>query len=229
MQSNARANAGEGSQNWSQNRSQNRNQNRRQKQLLWVFNTTAGEARVKIIMAPEPAPHPHLTDRLPGDGKPANAAPGLPRGNPQKTMAGTPIYMSPEVIQGDLPATSQSRHSGAADIWPLGCVILEMSTGRQPWSTLDNEWAIMYNITQGNPPQMPSEDQLSPLGIDFLQRCFARDPAKRSSVAELLLHQWIVGIRRMIVEEPETPMSATSSNSGGSGSSGPSRHNSSVF
>jgi mitogen-activated protein kinase kinase kinase len=183
----------------------------------------------KTIMAPEPAPHPHHSDRVPADGKPANVAPGLPRGNPQKTMTGTPMYMSPEVIRGDVPATSQSRHSGAADIWSLGCVILEMSTGRRPWSTLDNEWAIMYNIAQGNPPQMPAEEQLSSQGVEFLQRCFARDPAKRSSAAELLQHQWIVDIRRMVVEEPETPMSAGSNSSGGSGSSGPSRHNSSVF
>ena len=183
----------------------------------------------KTIMAPDPAPHPHHTDRVPADGKPANAAPGLPRGNPQKTMTGTPMYMSPEVIRGDLPASSQSRHSGAADIWSLGCVILEMSTGRRPWSTLDNEWAIMYNIAQGNPPQMPTDEQLSASGIDFLHRCFARDPVKRSTAAELLQHQWIVDIRRMVVEDPETPMSATSSNSGGSSSMGPSRHNSSVF
>jgi len=183
----------------------------------------------KTIMPPEPKPHPHLADRIPADGKQANAAPGLPRGNPQKTMTGTPMYMSPEVIRGDVPATSHSRHSGAADIWSLGCVILEMATGRRPWSTLDNEWAIMYNIAQGNPPQMPTGDQLSALGVDFLQRCFARDPAKRSSAAELLQHQWIIDIRRMVVEEPETPTSTISSNSTGSGSSGPSRHNSSAF
>jgi mitogen-activated protein kinase kinase kinase len=182
----------------------------------------------KTITAPEPAPHAHHADRA-ADGKAANTAPGLPRGNPQKTMTGTPMYMSPEVIRGDWPATSYSRHSGAADIWSLGCVILEMATGRRPWSTLDNEWAIMYNIAQGNPPQMPSEDQLSALGIDFLQRCFARDPAKRSSAAELLQHQWIIDIRRMVVEEPETPLSGGSTSSGGSGSAGSSRHNSSVF
>ena len=193
----------------------------------------------KTIMAPEPSAA-HKTDRA-MDSKPPNAAPGLPRGNPQKTMTGTPMYMSPEVIRGDAPSTSTTRHSGAADIWSLGCVILEMSTGRRPWSTLDNEWAIMYNIAQGNPPAMPADDQLSELGIDFLRRCFERDPAKRSSAAELLQHQWIVDIRRMVVEEPETPSSTTSSNgssgnlstnvsgSSGGGSGPPSRHNSSVF
>ena len=142
------------------------------------------------------------------------------------------MFMWPEVIRGDAPSTSMTRHSGAADIWSLGCVILEMATGRRPWSTLDNEWAIMYNIAQGNPPQLPSEDQLSEDGIDFLKRCFQRDPSKRSSAAELLQHRWIVEIRRM-VDVPETPRSDTglspvSTNSGPS-SLNPSRHNSSNF
>ena len=128
---------------------------------------------------------------------------------PQGTITGTPMYMSPEVIRGE----SAQRFSGAADIWSLGCVLLEMVTGRRPWSTLDNEWAIMYNIASGNPPQMPTNDQLSPAGLDFLRRCFERDPKKRSTASELLQHPWIVEIKRMAgMEEPETP---TSQSSGG--------------
>ncbi|EXJ82143.1 STE/STE11/SSK protein kinase [Capronia coronata CBS 617.96] len=152
----------------------------------------------------------------PVNGEPGHLAnnPAVAR-QPQKTMTGTPMYMSPEVIRGDAPATS--RFSGAADIWSLGCVILEMATGRRPWSTLDNEWAIMYNIAQGNPPQLPTEDQLSEMGIDFLKKCFERDPAKRSTAAELLQHPWIVEIRRLVVDDPDaqTPRSDTSSSSGG--------------
>lgn len=109
-------------------------------------------------------------------------------------MTGTPMYMSPEVIKGQ----NEGRH-GAIDIWSLGCVILEMSTGRRPWASLDNEWAIMYNIAQGNPPQLPSKDQLSGEGIEFLKRCFERDPKKRASAAELLQCKWIMAIRQQVV------------------------------
>jgi mitogen-activated protein kinase kinase kinase len=190
----------------------------------------------KTIMAPEPAPQPlHKADRQGGMGGDAktSGAPAAPRGNPQKTMTGTPMYMSPEVIRGDAPSTSMTRHSGAADIWSLGCVILEMATGRRPWSTLDNEWAIMYNIAQGNPPELPADDQFSEDGVDFLRRCFERDPSKRSSAAELLQHRWIVEIRRMVVDGPDTPrsdtgLSASSTNSATS-SLHPSRQNSSNF
>ncbi|KAK5130103.1 Suppressor of Sensor Kinase (SLN1) [Cryomyces antarcticus] len=129
---------------------------------------------------------------------------------PQKSMTGTPMYMSPEVIKG----TSQGR-LGSVDIWSLGCVILEMATGRRPWASLDNEWAIMYNIAQGNPPQLPTTDQLSESGIDFIRRCFERDPSKRISAAELLQHEWIMPIRTQLSLEPgtpQTPASETSSN-----------------
>ncbi|KAL1878523.1 hypothetical protein VTK73DRAFT_7951 [Phialemonium thermophilum] len=122
-----------------------------------------------------------------------------------KSMTGTPMYMSPEVIKGESPG-----HFGAVDVWSLGCVILEMATGRRPWANLDNEWAIMYNIAQGNPPQLPTPDQLSPQGIDFLRRCFVRDSSKRATAVELLQHEWIMNIRNRVVE-PGTPSDTSSS------------------
>jgi len=133
--------------------------------------------------------------------------------NKNKSMTGTPMYMSPEVIKGENPG-----RAGAVDIWSLGCVILEMATGRRPWASLDNEWAIMYNIAQGNPPQMPSPDQLSPQGTDFLKRCFVRDPKKRASAAELLQHEWIMAIRSQVSIEPQTPSDSGSSQGSARGS-----------
>ncbi|KAK3694067.1 hypothetical protein B0T22DRAFT_60484 [Podospora appendiculata] len=130
---------------------------------------------------------------------------GLASTKPNKSMTGTPMYMSPEVIKGENPG-----HFGAVDVWSLGCVILEMATGRRPWANLDNEWAIMYNIAQGNPPQFPSPDQLSPQGMDFLKRCFVRDSKKRATAVELLQHEWIMTIRTRVVD-PSTPSDTGSS------------------
>ncbi|KAH6898504.1 hypothetical protein B0T10DRAFT_453833 [Thelonectria olida] len=127
--------------------------------------------------------------------------------HPNRSMTGTPMYMSPEVIKGENPGKA-----GAVDIWSLGCVILEMATGRRPWHNLDNEWAIMYNIAQGNPPQLPTPDQLSPEGIDFLKKCFIRDPRTRATAVELLQHEWINSIRSQVVE-PVTPSDSGSAQS----------------
>ncbi|KAF2093090.1 MAP kinase [Rhizodiscina lignyota] len=142
----------------------------------------------------------------------------------QNSMQGTPMYMSPEAIKGE-----NTGRAGAVDIWSLGCVILEMATGRRPWASLDNEWAIMYNIAQGNVPQLPTKEQLSEPGLDFLRRCFERDPAKRASAAELLQCDWIMALRNQLSLEPQTPQTPiTPSSESGSGSLGNSRHNSQI-
>jgi mitogen-activated protein kinase kinase kinase len=146
-----------------------------------------------------------------------NPAPGR-----QNSMQGTPMYMSPEVIRG-----ASGGRLGAADIWSLGCVILEMATGRRPWAVLDNEWAIMYNIAQGNTPQLPSKDQLSESGIHFLAKCFDRDPGKRASAAELLQDSWIMTLRNQLSLDPMTPVSESGSSSAGSLAA--SRQNSTVM
>lgn len=55
-------------------------------------------------------------------------------------LAGTPMYMAPEVIRN-----GEKGRFGSQDIWAVGCVILEMVTGKRPWSHLENEWSIMYH------------------------------------------------------------------------------------
>lgn len=107
------------------------------------------------------------------------------------SMTGTPMYMSPEVITGQSTAKN-----GVVDIWSLGCCVLEMATGRRPWANLDNEWAIMYHIAAGHKPQLPSPEQLSEAGRNFLSRCLEHDPAQRPSAVELLSDPWIIQIRQ---------------------------------
>ena len=117
------------------------------------------------------------------------------------------MYMAPESITGTM-----SERPGAVDIWSLGCVILEMATGRRPWAQLDNEYAVLYSIAQGNQPQLPTTDQLSPAGISFLKCCLVRDATQRATAVELLQHEWIVTIRNQVVE-PSTPSEAGSAGS----------------
>lgn len=112
-------------------------------------------------------------------------------GLPQQDMMGTPMYMAPESITG----SPNKGRLGADDIWSLGCVVLEMITGRRPWAKLDNEWAIMYHVAAGHTPQLPSNDEVSPAGKIFLRRCLQENPTKRASAVELLMDPWIVQIR----------------------------------
>ncbi|KAG8690686.1 Suppressor of Sensor Kinase (SLN1) [Ceratobasidium sp. 423] len=114
----------------------------------------------------------------------------------QNSLTGTPMYMAPEIINNE----SVGRH-GAMDVWSIGCVILECCTGRKPWSNLDNEWAIMFHIGQAkSAPPLPTPDQLSHLGINFIEQCLIINARVRPTATELLSHPWLVSFREYMSE-----------------------------
>lgn len=118
-------------------------------------------------------------------------------------MIGTPMYMAPEAISG----SKNKGKFGADDVWSLGCVVLQMITGRRPWFNLDNEWAIMYHVAAGHIPQLPATDEVSEHGRRFLKRMLIQNPNKRATALELLVDPWIVEIREIAFgpsEEAET-------------------------
>ncbi|BEJ11012.1 hypothetical protein CspHIS471_0104340 [Cutaneotrichosporon sp. HIS471] len=120
-------------------------------------------------------------------GGPAGERPAV-----MNSLAGTPMYLAPEVIKGG------TGRLGASDIWAMGCCILEMVTGRKPWSNLDNEWAIMFHIgiaTQH--PPLPEPGQMSLEGIDFIQQCLTLDPMKRPTADELFNHKWLGALKSL--------------------------------
>jgi len=78
-----------------------------------------------------------------------------------------------------------------SDIWSIGCTVVELVTGKPPWPESANFWAAVYKI--GNSTGLPTEipKDLDPLTMDFLEKCFIRDPELRPSVYDLLKHSWI--------------------------------------
>ncbi|CDF91353.1 ZYBA0S11-00892g1_1 [Zygosaccharomyces bailii CLIB 213] len=120
-------------------------------------------------------------------------SPSLPEGPALHDMIGTPMYMAPESITG----SSNKGRFGADDVWSIGCVVLEMITGRRPWARLDNEWAIMYHVAAGHTPQLPNKEEVSAAGRKFLRRCLVQNAAKRATAVELLLDPWMIQIREL--------------------------------
>ena len=103
-----------------------------------------------------------------------------------RSMVGTPYWMAPEVIKED-----SGGYGAKADIWSVGCTLVEMLTGKPPWPEFSSMWSAVYHIANsaGLPSQMPSD--LDPQVTDFLSLCFERDPMRRPSAAELLQHSWL--------------------------------------
>ncbi|KAF8392436.1 hypothetical protein HHK36_022778 [Tetracentron sinense] len=102
-----------------------------------------------------------------------------------KSMKGTPYWMAPEVIL-------QTGHSFSADIWSVGCTVIEMATGKPPWSQQYQEVAALFHIgtTKSHPP-IP--EHLSAEAKDFLLKCLQKEPNLRSVASELLQHPFVIG------------------------------------
>eukprot|EP01018_Ginkgo_biloba_P000171 Gb_40830 [translate_table: standard] len=98
-------------------------------------------------------------------------------------LRGTPLWMAPEVVK-------QIEQGPASDIWSLGCTVVEMATGRPPWSNTNHPVAAMYRI--GCTDELPEfPESLSVEAHDFLEKCFRRDPRQRWTSAQLLSHPFL--------------------------------------
>lgn len=100
------------------------------------------------------------------------------------SVAGTPNFMAPEVI-------SCSGHSFQADIWSVGCCIIQMLVGKPPFSNMDNHMAVMFAVMKGHIEAQIPKDGVTPSLEDFLRKCLQTNPKDRPTTKELLQHPWI--------------------------------------
>ncbi|XP_070502905.1 mitogen-activated protein kinase kinase kinase 4 isoform X2 [Chironomus tepperi] len=99
-----------------------------------------------------------------------------------KGYVGTQSYMAPEVFTKN----NTEGHGRAADIWSVGCCVIEMASGKRPWSQFESNFQIMFKVGMGELPEIPST--LSEEGIDFVECCLIHDPKDRWTASELLQH-----------------------------------------
>ncbi|KAG4041141.1 hypothetical protein PC123_g23337 [Phytophthora cactorum] len=99
---------------------------------------------------------------------------------------GSPFWMAPEIVRAEKGADSWRK----ADIWGIGCITIEMATGRPPWEKLSNPLTAMFHIASVTTiPEFPIH--LSPTAHDFLFLCFDKNPNTRASATELLQHPFL--------------------------------------
>ncbi|KAJ2198100.1 mitogen-activated protein kinase kinase kinase [Coemansia sp. RSA 530] len=93
----------------------------------------------------------------------------------KRRILGTVPFMAPEVAR-------DSVYSEAADIWALGCVVVQMWSGRPPWDDLQ-EPQVFFKLGRGEAPPIP--DDLTEAGLEYCKVCFAHDPNERWQASQL--------------------------------------------
>ncbi|KAF2212318.1 hypothetical protein CERZMDRAFT_41382 [Cercospora zeae-maydis SCOH1-5] len=103
------------------------------------------------------------------------------RGGPRVSLQGSVFWMAPEVVR-------QTAYTKKADIWSLGCLIVEMMTGSHPHPNCTQLQAIFkIGASGGNAenakPDLPAD--ASEDAREFLGRTFELEHEKRPSAEEL--------------------------------------------
>ncbi|CAI9757020.1 unnamed protein product [Fraxinus pennsylvanica] len=116
-------------------------------------------------------------------------------GSAKSAFSGTPAYMAPEVARGE-------EQGFPADIWALGCTIIEMATGSNPWQEMEDPVSALYRIGySGTSPEYPS--WLSDSAKELLSKCLVRDPNERWTAAQLLKHPFFDSMEENLEEFKE--------------------------
>lgn len=107
-------------------------------------------------------------------------------------LKGTPHWMAPEVIRYQHVDEKEEKPERwfRADVWSLGCAVLEMITGHSPWQQYSNPLTAMYQIVSSEEtPTIPSN--VPTTVASFLTLCLQRNPEQRGTMTQLLAHPFV--------------------------------------
>ncbi|KAL3652639.1 hypothetical protein CASFOL_002320 [Castilleja foliolosa] len=117
---------------------------------------------------------------------------GCAKAADEAAIGGTPMYMSPEVARGE-------KQGFSADIWAVGCTVIEMATGNSPWPNSPIISTLHRIAFSCETPKIPGF--LSDLGKDFLSKCLVVDPNERWTAERLLRHRFLDESRFGVVKQ----------------------------
>ena len=92
------------------------------------------------------------------------------------TFAGTPYYMSPEVLK-------QDGYNFKSDVWSLGCIFYELLMLNRPF-TAKSIMSLLYEIVEADPPQLPFTFSVQIRNLSKIM--LEKDPMLRPSAYEIL-------------------------------------------
>ncbi|XP_054946027.1 serine/threonine-protein kinase 36 isoform X3 [Physeter macrocephalus] len=105
------------------------------------------------------------------------------------SIKGTPLYMSPELVE-------ERPYDHTADLWSVGCILYELAVGIPPFYT--TSIFQLVSLILKDPVRWPPT--ISPCFKNFLQGLLTKDPRQRLSWPDLLHHPFIAGRVTILTE-----------------------------
>lgn len=106
----------------------------------------------------------------------------------RQTPCGKLVYMAPEIFKG------QEFDGFSIDLWGAGVILFIMLVGVAPWEVPSDEDTRYRMISQGGLERLLRSwgVDVSPEGIDLVQRMLMADPRQRPSFSEIKEHPWVL-------------------------------------
>ncbi|KAI7985777.1 Mitogen-activated protein kinase kinase kinase 17 [Camellia lanceoleosa] len=123
-------------------------------------------------------------------------------------LRGSLRYSSPETV-----VDKGLQQESPSDVWALGMIVLEMSTGKSVWDgKQDSEIEdILSEIGKEHGLlKLPNQSEVSEEAMDFLKGCFAGKATDRLTTQILLNHPFVAGLGEDSEENDCSPSSSLS-------------------
>ncbi|KAF5681070.1 ulk ulk kinase [Fusarium heterosporum] len=134
----------------------------------------------------------------------------LPSTSLADTLCGSPLYMAPEILRYE-------RYDAKADLWSVGTVLYEMSTGRPPFRARNHVELLRKIEAAEDVIKFPREVTISSDLKALIRSLLKRSPVERLSFENFFSHQVVTSeipglveddIPRPVRQEPRDPRSA---------------------
>jgi serine/threonine protein kinase len=85
-------------------------------------------------------------------------------------------YIAPEIFKGD-------AFSKASDIYSMGMIMWELTTGCKPFANIEHDFGLMYDVIDGKRPKI-TEDTPEDFA-NLMKKCWNSNPKKRPSAKKV--------------------------------------------